>query len=380
LVLATLFQNLREHLIADNGINFAESVAPWDVINQLRHINFDESGEQLKAIIESSYADGVDGFENVRVQDNKITGIFIDIISPSLTKRYEFTVTANNVSYSPINRDEIEATNFEEPEFVATAKKKNCKKGFACGGTCLPLKTKSGEKTRCNHEPTPQQKEIVKDLIEKGKGKSKSSKTPLASKTDSASNVSTKEDKGAKNKGKSAAKNNVDTSLPSKSANLEGKNQAPPPSPEETAKKTIKWLKERGYPITGLIPHDGIHTLVQTMVGETSPQIAKRIGYSDLGPDPIEEGLVMVIQKMSQSKLKIEDAQAFAVDYAQKVAKQYIPEATIYQNKSKIKPIIKDYLNKMFENKHLDAYLKQASEFLDGTHTDTINKEAAKYG
>lgn len=165
-----LFTQMREHVIASSGLNFAESVIPWDKISHLREIQFDETGDKLKAIIESFYVDGIDGFESVKKEGTKITGIFTDIVSPALTKRFRFEVTPKDITYSPTNGDEVAAADFSLTEFAvkkgkAPAKKKNCQKGFACGNTCLALISKGGKPMQCRKTPDPGTKALIDALF-----------------------------------------------------------------------------------------------------------------------------------------------------------------------------------------------------------------------
>ena len=157
-----LFSNLAEY----HNLEYEFS----EKLELLYSLDFEESGMILKQVLEESYTDGIDGFENVENDGNKITGIFLDRVSSGLTKRYQFEVTENKVSYKLLNPGDLDKTNFSELSFATTtgtAKKRNCVKGTACGSTCI------GKDKECGNKTTPASKEKVKGLL---------SKTPKAEK------------------------------------------------------------------------------------------------------------------------------------------------------------------------------------------------------
>jgi hypothetical protein len=157
-----LFQNLREHLIESKGISFAENIISWNNIKSLESIEYDGSGEQLKEILETSYRDGISGFEGVKVDNDKIVGTFIDIVNSKLTKRYKFTLDENEISYKLLNPKDIDDNgNYSEITFATKkkdAKSKNCAKSTPCGNSCI----KKG--LTCRVTPSPQQKEVIKKI------------------------------------------------------------------------------------------------------------------------------------------------------------------------------------------------------------------------
>lgn len=171
-MLTILFQNVREYLIVNNGVNFAEAIAPWNEISQLYQLEFDESGSKIRSILESVYTDGITGFENVKVDGDKITGIFLDTINAGLTKRYQFSVSVDQITYKLLNPDDIDQNaDYSEVNFAATkmfggsSKSKNCVKGTRCGNGCI-----SKEKA-CSKAPAPEEKKEIAAIIGKGKGK-----------------------------------------------------------------------------------------------------------------------------------------------------------------------------------------------------------------
>lgn len=158
--IAQLLQNLHDHIALNRGVDFAEAIIPSVDISQLWVISFDETGMQLKQILESTYTDGITGLEEVENDGEKITGIFLDKISPSVTKRYRFTITPDKISYQLENPDDIDNADFAELEFAAK-KQKNCTKGTACGNTCIA----AGR--QCNQKPSPQTQQAIKQVVSK---------------------------------------------------------------------------------------------------------------------------------------------------------------------------------------------------------------------
>ncbi|MEH2135438.1 hypothetical protein [Nostoc sp.] len=129
MAIAELFLNLHNY---KSTLNFSEN-DDWELgaIASLFPLNFDETGNQLKAILEKRYTDGISGFEGVKVQGSKIVGVFYDIVSPSLTKKFNFSIdaTSGGVDYTQIDTGSLEQ-NFSEYNFAAPAKKsKQCIEG-----------------------------------------------------------------------------------------------------------------------------------------------------------------------------------------------------------------------------------------------------------
>lgn len=125
MAIAELFLNLHNHRAT---ADFSEG--ELDAIASLFALNFDETGDQIRAILERRYTDGISGFESVRVEGNKILGIFYDIVSPSLTKKFNFSIDAKSgdVDYTQIDTGNLD-TNFSEYSFATKGKSKQCKEG-----------------------------------------------------------------------------------------------------------------------------------------------------------------------------------------------------------------------------------------------------------
>jgi hypothetical protein len=160
MILLELFNNISDY--SGTPVNFSESL-----LESLFYLEYEESGLVLKQIIEESYTDGIDGFENVENDGTTISGIFFDKVSSGLTKRYQFEVTEDQVSYKLLNPEDLDGADFDELEFAATTetktqpKKKNCVKGTSCGGTCI------NKDKKCSSENSSASKKKVKGLLEK---------------------------------------------------------------------------------------------------------------------------------------------------------------------------------------------------------------------
>jgi len=129
MLIAQLFLNLHNYR---SQIDFSESSKQLDAIALLFPLNFNETGDQIKSILEKRYTDGISGFESVKVEGNKITGIFYDIVSPALTKKFNFTIDADqgDVDYTQVDTGKNLEQSFSEYSFATPAKKsKQCKEG-----------------------------------------------------------------------------------------------------------------------------------------------------------------------------------------------------------------------------------------------------------
>ncbi|MBN3949364.1 MAG: GNAT family N-acetyltransferase [Nostoc sp. NMS7] len=136
--------------------------------------------------MEKRYTDGISGFKNVKVQGSKIEGIFYDIVSPSLTKSFNFTIDSDtgDVDYTQIDTP-VNPASFSEYEFAAPgSKSKQCKEGKSSACTrpdssvyCIKI----GYKCK-SLGLSAEEKAVVKAIAERGgthiveKGKDK--KTP----------------------------------------------------------------------------------------------------------------------------------------------------------------------------------------------------------
>lgn len=156
---AKLFDNISKH---KKLVSFSEQ---FDLVDSLLHLSFSENGLKLKQVLEEHYLDGIDGFEDVQVDGETITGIFIDRVSSALTKRFKFEVTPKNAIYYSLNPNDTE--DFSELEFVATkqANKRNCVKGLSCGASCVPMRTDSGEPTKCRMSNSKAAEDLMNDLL-----------------------------------------------------------------------------------------------------------------------------------------------------------------------------------------------------------------------
>jgi hypothetical protein len=88
---------------------------------------------ELRKLLEVRYTDGITAIPEASTDGDNITGIFEDKVSEKLTKRYQFTITQNDVSYGLINGEDVELAEID----FAAGKTKNCTKGTPCKGTCI---------------------------------------------------------------------------------------------------------------------------------------------------------------------------------------------------------------------------------------------------
>ncbi|MEH2138556.1 hypothetical protein [Nostoc sp.] len=171
MAIAELFLGLYNHI---QKLEFSET-NDWELgaIASLFPLNFDEAGNQIKEILESTYTDGITGLEDVENDGSSITGVFLDQVSPTITKRYQFTITPDNISYKLKNPSDLDDADFTELEFAASKmfggskKKKNCVNSTSCGFSCI----KKG--LQCRKEPTLDQKQAIASLIAKSSNKTK---------------------------------------------------------------------------------------------------------------------------------------------------------------------------------------------------------------
>lgn len=160
--LTRLFDNLQLH--TRSHLNFSETYKD-DLVLRMLHASFSESGLELKEIIEEHYRDGIDGFEDVEVKGNIITGVFLDRVNATLTKKFKFTVTPDKTEYSLINPEDIE--NFQELDFAATDSRKKCTIGLSCGNSCVAQKTDDGKPVKCQQTNSPETKTKVNQILAK---------------------------------------------------------------------------------------------------------------------------------------------------------------------------------------------------------------------
>lgn len=170
-ILARLFDNLSQ---ISGTINFSENVG--DLIDNLLHTSFSENGLKLKQVLEEHYKDGIDGFEEVEVNGDRITGIFIDRVSNTLTKKFRFEVTPKATVYSPVSPDDTD--DFTELDFASITKDKNCVKGLSCGASCVPMKTGDGKPTKCQRSNSQAAEDLMNDLLTAAKSSQKPKPQP----------------------------------------------------------------------------------------------------------------------------------------------------------------------------------------------------------
>ncbi|MBN3949367.1 MAG: hypothetical protein HWQ38_24055 [Nostoc sp. NMS7] len=141
-------------------------------------MNFDETGDQIKQILEKRYTDGISGLEGVKVvrgasrrEGSKIIGVFSDIVSPVLTKKFNFSIDSDtgDVDYTQIDTGNLEQ-NFSEYEFAAPgSKSKQCKEGKSSACTRADSSTyciKVGYKCK-SVGLSGEEKAVVKAIVEK---------------------------------------------------------------------------------------------------------------------------------------------------------------------------------------------------------------------
>jgi hypothetical protein len=129
----------------------------------------------IRRILAKFYTDGIDAIAEAYVdEDDNVQGVFLDYINRSLTKRFAFTITDNDVSYRLLNPDQVERADFSEDDSLDFATPKQCKKGIACGNSCI-----SASKT-CHKKTTPAQQQTKKAIVEQAK---KTKLEPAKSKT-----------------------------------------------------------------------------------------------------------------------------------------------------------------------------------------------------
>jgi hypothetical protein len=134
--IAQLFINIAAH--QGLPVDFGES------LESLYSLDFEDSGLALRDILNKRYPDGITGLESVEVAGNSITGIFLDQISPTITKKFNFTINSDSgeVVYDQVDTGDLD---FSEVDF-AVKKSQTCTKGKSFGCTrddgtvyCLPL-------------------------------------------------------------------------------------------------------------------------------------------------------------------------------------------------------------------------------------------------
>ena len=170
--ISQLFLSVDFHL--KQTTDFAEPLNYLDPY-PLSTLDFSESGLKIKQIIESVYTDGITRLDNIEVKGQNIVGTFSDYISPTLTNKFSFEITPDNVSYQLINPGSAsysEYLDFAKPNAIAStgAKTKadksgrtrscNPEKSITCGASCI----QKGKK--CSGQSlTPELKQAQKEII-----------------------------------------------------------------------------------------------------------------------------------------------------------------------------------------------------------------------
>lgn len=179
--LSVLFSNL-SHSYPLN-IDFSELIESIESLEfSMDVVNFEESGQVVKRLIESVYTDGITGLQNVVVKGQNIEGIFLDQVSPTLTRKFKFSISPTSINYEMLNPD---AQNFSESlNFAAKVKApktgaqtvadkngrtRSCTEGktYPCGKVCRA----NGKPCRqlLSTEQGAAQKEVVKKSKATGK-------------------------------------------------------------------------------------------------------------------------------------------------------------------------------------------------------------------
>lgn len=129
----------------------------------------------IRRILSKYYTDGIDAIPLAYVDENDdIQGIFLDYINARLTKRLTFTISDNNISFKLINPEAVEQADFSEVDIIDFASPNNCKKGVACGDSCI-----SASKT-CRKQATPATTQVKQAVVAKAKAAGSATATPPA--------------------------------------------------------------------------------------------------------------------------------------------------------------------------------------------------------
>jgi hypothetical protein len=157
-MVSTLFKNLTSHQITK--LDFSENSLDFqDTLDSLLILDFQDTGIMVKSLIETAYTSGITGLEDVDEKNGTITGIFLDKVSPTQTRRFNFKITAKGITYKEIldppeySEDDRDYLNFEaqildfklvtpktgdrtRADRLGRIKTCNPAKSFVCGATC----------------------------------------------------------------------------------------------------------------------------------------------------------------------------------------------------------------------------------------------------
>lgn len=156
-----LFSNLAEYHSLE--YEFSEK------LELLYSLDFEENGLVIRDILNKRYPDGITGLENVEVQGNTIMGIFLDQISPMVTKKFNFSINGDT---GKVVFEQIDTGNLDYSEVsFAIKKSQTCKEGKSSACTredgsiyCIPLGRKCSTGKKLNAE----EMKAVKGITAKG--------------------------------------------------------------------------------------------------------------------------------------------------------------------------------------------------------------------
>lgn len=100
----------------------------------------DDIAALVKEILEEFYVDGVDKIVSAELDEaGNVVGEFTDRVGLRDVKRFGYKISLEEVSYWLLNAAEVGEFSLAvyAPKKTAPAKKKNCKKGIACGLSCI---------------------------------------------------------------------------------------------------------------------------------------------------------------------------------------------------------------------------------------------------
>ena len=171
-----LFLSVNSHLV--RSTDFSEPLNYFDPY-PLSVLDFSESGLKIKQMLESVYTDGITGLDNVEVKGKNIVGTFSDYISPTLTNKFSFEITPDNVSYQLINpgsanySESLDFARVAKPKAVVdsalqtkadkSGRTRNCTTGktMPCGARCQAI----GKP--CKGQPlAPELKQVQAEVVD----------------------------------------------------------------------------------------------------------------------------------------------------------------------------------------------------------------------
>ena len=96
-----MYQTLRD-------LEFKESDSIY-IFDHLKVADFAETGLLVKSLLESAYTSGITGLQDVDESDGVVTGVFLDQVSSSLTRKFKFKIDSDGITYS-----EVASTDYSE--------------------------------------------------------------------------------------------------------------------------------------------------------------------------------------------------------------------------------------------------------------------------